>query len=291
MLLKLPHGFANQQEIDEAYNPRLRAADVDMALRRYGESSEHARAVLPYRADVPYGATLPETLDIFLPRTSGAPVFLYLHSGYWRSNAARDFSCVALGPHARGFATVVVDYALCPGVTLDEIVRQVRAAAAWVIRNIVAYGGDPRRIVIGGHSAGGHLGAMLLCTRWRDDYGLPNDPFAGALLLSGLYDIAPLRYSYLQPSIQLDEGLVQRNSPVLQRRRCATPVMLTWGAMEQQTFEQQASSMHSAWRAAGNVSELTPRVDADHFTVIHGFEDPDSPLCATLQRMADGVAT
>ncbi len=290
MSLKFPDGFANQQEIDEAYNPRLRAADPDTALRRYGEGSEHARAVLPYRAQVPYGATLAETLDIFLPRTSGAPVFIYLHGGYWRSNAARDFSFVALGPHARDFATVVVDYALCPSVTLDEIVRQVRAAAVWVIRNIEAHGGDPRRIIVGGHSAGGHLGAMLLCTRWRDDYGLPDDPFVGALLFSGLYDIAPLRFSYLQPLIQLDEGLVQRNSPVVHARRCDTPVILTWGAMEQPTFEQQASSMHNAWQAAGNVSELAPQADADHFTVIHGLEDPDSSLCAALQRMADRVA-
>lgn len=287
MPFKLPHGFANQQEIDEAFNPRLRAVDLDAALRRYAERSDHARTVLPYRAQVPYGPTLSETLDIFPAQLPGAPVFLYLHSGYWRSNAARDFSYVALGPHARDFTTVVIDYALCPGVTLDEIVRQVRAAAAWVIRNIEAHGGDPRRIVVGGHSAGAHLGAMLLCTRWLDDYGLPDDPFAGAMFLSGLYDLAPLRYSYLQPSIQFDEGVVHRNSPILHARRCDTPVMLTWGEMEQPAFEHQASSMHGAWKAAGNNSELAPRAGTDHFTVIHGFEDPNSSLCAELQRMVD----
>ena len=283
----LPHGFSSIQAIDEAYNPRLRAENLDAALQHYAQQSERTRKILPYRAAVPYGQTLAETLDIVSARKPGAPVFFYIHSGYWRANAARDFTHMALGPHARDFMTVLVDYALCPTVTLDEIVRQVRAAAAWVVRNIADYGGDPRRIVIGGHSAGGHLGAMLLSTPWREQYGLADDPFAGAVFVSGLYDIAPLRYSYLQPSIQLDEGIVQRNTPLRLVRRCTTPLLLSWGGLEQPSFEHQSTQMHEAWLAAGNASELAPQPNADHFTAIKGFEDPRSPLCVAMQRMVD----
>ena len=286
----LPHGFESLAAIDQAYNPRLRAVNLEAELQGCAQRSEAARRTLPYHAGVPYGPTRAETLDIVPARQQGAPVFLYIHSGYWRANSARDFSHVALGAHAMGYATVLVDHALCPAVTLDEIVRQVRAAAAWVIRHIGEHGGDPRRIVIGGHSAGGHLGAMLLCTRWEEDYGLPADPFIGAVLVSGLFDIAPLRYSYLQPAIQLDEGIMRRNSPLHLVRPSRTPLALSWGTLEQPSFEQQSTWMYRAWRDAGNTGELLPQSGADHFTAIHGFEEPGSPLCASLRRMVEAAS-
>lgn len=286
MALQLPHGFASQQEIDEAYDPLRRAADAARSNRHFTERSEEARRTLAPKLGVPYGPTLAETLDIFPAAQPDAPVFFFIHGGYWRARAARDFHSVALGPRALGFTTVTVDYALCPAVTLDEIVRQVRAAAAWTVRHIAAHGGDPRRIVVGGHSAGGHLGAMLLNTRWAEDYGLPDDPFKGAVLVSGLYDIAPLRYSYLQPAVQFDEGIVQRNSPVRHVRRCATPVLLAWGAAEQEAFAQQSEGLHAAWQQAGNRSTLAPQAGEDHFVVVEGFERPDSALCAALGGFA-----
>lgn len=281
-----PHGFASQSEIDEAYDPFRRAADAAASNRHFAERSEEARRTLPHRLQVPYGPTLAETLDIFPAAAPDAPVFFFIHGGYWRARAARDFSCVALGPQALGFTTVVIDYALCPVVTLDEIVRQVRAAAAWVVRNIANHGGDPRRIVIGGSSAGGHLGAMLLTARWREDYGLPDDPFAGAVLLSGLYDIAPLRYSYLQPLIQLDEGSVHRNSPAHLVRPCATPLLLAWGGAEQPAFAQQSEGLHAAWQRAGNASELLTLPEADHFQAMMPLEQADSVLCRAVHDFA-----
>ena len=96
--------------------------------------------------------------------------------------------------------TVVANYALCPQVSIDEIVRQMRAAVAWVLTRIDRHGGDPTKVVVGGHSAGAHLTAMCLQTRWKEDYGLPtDDPLAGAVLVSGLYDLEPLRFSLMQP--------------------------------------------------------------------------------------------
>ena len=131
------------------------------------------------------------------------------------------------------------------------------------------------------------LAAVLaLALTEAGDYGLPADPFTGALLVSGLYDLAPLRYSYLQPMIQLDEGVIARNSPAFGARSCATPMHLVWGGREQTEFERQSLLMHSAWQAAGNAAEQAALPGCDHFSVLHGLEDPQSDLCQRLQRLS-----
>ena len=278
-------GFATQPEIDRQYNPSLGLADATAPGRHYAEASAQARSRLPQHVDIPFGPTRAETLDIFPAATTGpggAPVFVFIHGGYWRALSSKDFSGVALGLHARGITTVVVNYALCPFVTIDEIVRQVRAAVAWTVRNIAEFGGDPARIGVGGHSAGGHLTAMCMQTEWARDYGLPQDPIKAALMVSGIYDIAPLRYSYLQPMIQLDDGCIRRNSPAFSVRPCPASAWITWGGDETSEFARQSAVMHAAWGARGNSSTLSPIDGADHFSVIRGFASSDSALCNWL---------
>jgi arylformamidase len=278
----LYRAFTTQAEIDAQYNPSAALADPSAPGKHFVATAERARATLPCVLDMPYGPTLEETLDIFPAAQANAPVFVFIHGGYWRSLSSKEFSGVALGLHARGITTVVVNYALCPHVTIDEIVRQTRAALAWTLRNIQRFGGDASRVAIGGHSAGGHLTAMALQTEWARDYGLAQDPFVAALPFSGLFDIAPLRFSYLQPAIQLDDGIVRRNSPAFLVRPCKTPIWITWGGNESTEFARQASSYHQAWLAAGNASELRAVPGADHFTVIAGLEDPHSEVCNWL---------
>jgi arylformamidase len=274
--------FTTQAQIDAQYNAGAAVPDAATYLQRYVARSIHARAALRCTLDVPFGPTLDETLDIFPAEQPGAPVFVFIHGGYWRALGSKDFSGVALGLQPLGITTVVINYSLCPKVGIDEITRQARAAVAWVLRNVSSHGGDPARVAVGGHSAGGHLAAMCLATAWDDDYGLAPDPLAAAVLVSGLYDLAPLRYSYLQPAIQLDEGVIRRNSPLFAVRACRTPALITWGANESSEFARQSSSLHAAWLAAGNRSELVAQTDANHFSAIHGFEDAASPLCRWL---------
>jgi arylformamidase len=278
----LYRAFSAQAEIDAQYNPSLALSDPDAPGRHFMAQAARARAELRCVLDVPYGPTLEETLDIFAADQPNAPVFVFIHGGYWRALSSKTFSGVALGLQARGITTVVVNYALCPHVTIDEIVRQTRAALAWTLRNIQHYGGDPKRVAIGGHSAGGHLTAMALQTEWARDYGLPQDPFVAALPFSGLFDIAPLRYSYLQPAIQLDDGIIRRNSPAFSVRPCQTPIWITWGGAETSEFARQAEIYHQAWQAAGNASELRAVPGANHFTVIGGLEDAHSEVCNWL---------
>ena len=280
----LYQNFDAQAQIDAQYNPSLALPAGDSPGAHYAKQAEAARTGLPCHLNVPYGPTRAETLDIFPAAQANAPVFVFIHGGYWRAFSSKDFSGVALGLQRRGITTVVVDYALCPFVTIDEIVRQVRAASAWVLRNIAQYGGDPTRVSVGGHSAGGHLTAMCLQTEWARDYGLPQDPFAAAIAFSGLFDLKPLRYSYLQPMIQLDDGIVQRNSPAFAVRPCTTPLWITWGADESSEFARQSQVYRDAWQAAGNTALLQAQPNANHFTVIHGLEDAQSPVCQWLAR-------
>ena len=276
--------FETQAQLDAQYNPALNLADISAPGRHYAQQSAQARARLGGVLDVPYGATLAETLDIFPADLPHAPVFVFLHGGYWRALSARDFSCAALGLQPLGITTVVVNYALCPLVTLDEITRQVRAAVAWTYRNIAGFGGDPSRIALGGHSAGAHLTAMCLQTPWAQDYGLPQDPLAAALLVSGIYDIEPLRYSFLQPQIRLDDGIISRNCPAFSVRRCSTPIWVNWGGNETPEFARQARLFHAAWLAAGNSAEISTLPGCDHYQAIHGFENPQHALCQWLAR-------
>lgn len=282
LLAPLYRNFTTQAEIDAQYNPSLLLAQGINPGAHYAQQALTARQTLRCTLDVPFGPTVHETLDIFPADAPDAPVFIFIHGGYWRAFSSKDFSGVALGLQKRGITTVVVNYALAPRVSIDEIVRQCRAAAAWTLRNIQHFGGDPSRVAIGGHSAGGHLTAMCLQTEWARDYGLTQDPFQAAVMFSGLYDIAPLRFSYLQPAIQLDDGIVHRNSPSQHVRACKTPIWTTWGGNETAEFARQSTLFHDIWTAAGNSGELHPVEGADHFTVIHGLEQPDSAVCTWL---------
>ena len=275
--------FENQEQIDAQYNASRTVADPAAELKHYVDQSQRARESLRCTLDIPFGPTLAETLDIFPAAQTNAPVFIFFHGGYWRALSSKDFSAVALGLVPLGFTTVVVNYALCPAVSIDEITRQARAAVAWVLRHIGKHGGDAERVAIGGHSAGAHLAAMCLSTRWAEDYGLPADPIKAALLVSGLYDLEPLRHSYLQPQIQLDDGIIRRNSPAFVVQPCSTPIWATWGERETQEFARQASVYLAAWRAAGNSGSLSALPGAHHFSAIHGFEDKQSALCQWLR--------
>jgi len=278
----LYRSFTTQAQIDAQYDTAMSVPDEPGELRHFTVQSEIARERLRCVLDVPFGPTHDETLDIFPAEQPNAPVFVFFHGGYWRSLSSKEFSCVALGLQPLGITTVVPNYALCPRVSLDEVTRQARAAVSWVLRDIHQHGGDPHRVAIGGHSAGAHLAAMCLQTRWVDDYGFPADPLRGGVLVSGVYDIEPLRYSYLQPQIQLDDGVMRRNSPMFGVRRCATPIVITWGETESTEFARQARTFAHAWQDAGNQCECEPLPGAHHCSVIHGFEDPSSRLARWL---------
>lgn len=281
--------FATQEELDAQYDLTRTVPDVEVYSRFYDEESALVRSELDHRLGVPFGPTLAEHVDIY-PAGEGAPVFVYVHGGYWARRTSREFGFVARGPVSRGAAAVVTNYALCPDVTMDEIVRQTRAAVAWVYRNARDFGGDPKRIHVAGHSAGGHLTAMLLSTRWEDDYGLPADIIKGAAVISGLFDLAPFPYTGLQPKLQLTWDQVRRNSPILHIPDAASPgtppLLIAYGEDEPDEMVRQSEEYLAAWKSSGLEGVRLVLSGKNHYDVIDGFLDAGSPLCsAVLERV------
>ena len=280
----LYRNFATQEELDAQYDLENTVENISLYANFYAKESEKVRAKLEHRLDVPFGSTLAEHLDLYpAPDLKHpAPILVYLHGGYWRSRTSKEFGFVARVPASRGVATVLVNYALCPKVTIDEIVRQVRAAVVWTYGNATSFGGDPERIHVAGHSASGHLTAMLLTTDWEGDYGLPKDIVKGACTISGLVDLAPFPYTFLQPKLQLTWDQALRNSPILHLPDEAPPLIVAYGEDEPPELRRQSEAFFAAWRAKGLTGDLLPLPNKNHYDVIDGFLDAGSPLCSAI---------
>ena len=274
--------FATQEELDAQYDLRTLFPEAASLYEAFcGRESVRAREDLTHHLDVPFGPTLAEHVDLY-PAGDGAPVLVYVHGGFWALRTAREFGFVARGPASRGVATVVTNYALCPTVTIDEVVRQTRAAVAWAYRNARSFGGDPERLHVAGHSAGGHLVAMLLATDWEGDYGLPTDIVKGATAISGLFDLAPFPYSFLQPKVQLTWDQVSRNSPILHVPDESPPLLVAYGEDETDEFKRQSEDYLGAWKEKGLSDERLVLSGKNHFDVVDGFLDAGSPLLSAI---------
>jgi len=280
-------GTFDQAELDRQYNARGTVVDIWPILDRYRVETERARAALPCALGVPYGPTEPERLDIYRPPSADrpAPVFVFVHGGYWRLLDAGDSGFMAPTFAAGGIMTVAVNYALLPTVTLDEAVRQCRAAIAWVYENIGAYGGDPGRIHVCGNSAGGHLGAMLAADGWHRDFGLPRDVIKGATLISGLYDLEPVRRSFVNEWVRLTPQSAAVNSPIRTLPRPDLPVLLSYAPSETAEFKRQTRDYRLALDRNGNRTAFIAVPGSNHFDIILLMTDPGSPLSEAIVRL------
>jgi arylformamidase len=213
---------------------------------------------------------------------------VFIHGGYWRAMDKADFRYVAEGLVPAGAMVAVVNYALVPSVDIDEIVRQNRAALAWLWHHAADYGGDPNRIFVSGHSAGGHLTAMMMATDWPGfDRALPKDLVKGGCAISGVFDLEPVRLCYLNDDMGMDEATAARNSPIwLLDRMTPAPLILCVGGIETDEFHRQQADFAAAWAAAWSAAPppagapLTV-VDAPgmhHFVVVDELAKAESPL-------------
>lgn len=297
--MTLYRGFSTQEELDEQYDVRAAVGEgaFQAYLDDYAQLSERAREQLPCELGVRYGPTRAETLDLFHPPTAmsgvnarpeseadGAPLLVFFHGGFWRARSAREFSLCALGPAAAGIATAVVDYALCPKVTIAEIVRQARAAIAFLHTHASNLGIDRKRIVVCGDSAGAQLTALCLATDWEGDYALPVECLQAGIGISGVYDLLPLPHSFLAPALQLSVGDARRLSPLHELPERSPPLLITYGERDTAEFGRQSKDFYAARRWRGLPGEIYPQPDADHFSALIGLAKPSSELSSQIVR-------
>jgi len=258
-------------------------------LNRWADSSALTRESLSCELNVPYGDSLAETLDIFLADGEGpAPIQFFIHGGYWTKLSKNELSFVANAFAPRGITTVVIDYALIPTVDMDELVLQCRVALAWTWKNAERFGGDPERIYVSGHSAGGHLVAMLMATDWPAfDADVPANPIAGACGISGLYDLEPIRLCFVNQDVGLSRAAAANSSPVLLERRCDSPLLLAVGGLEGPEYSRQSQSLVDAWGGGEEPPTLEILDDLHHFSIVTQLEDKASHLSRLMQAQID----
>lgn len=280
-----------QAHFDRQYNARASVQDALAYMARYTQESHAALALPGAVRNQRYSPRAADLLDIYLPpalaaQAPAAPVFIYIHGGYWRALGKDDSAFMAPALTQAGVIVVVPDYDLAPAVTLDHIVDQIRQAYAWVARNIAIYGGDARNICVCGSSAGGHLVGMLLAKGWQEDYDLPVSATpASAFPLSGLFDLQPLITTHINAWMHLDDAAALRNSPRFALPDASThsncQLRVACGEFETTEFKRQSREYLAAWQARCLPGQWVDAPGTNHFDLPLALADRQSVVHQT----------
>ena len=284
----------DQEELDRQYDQGTLVPDREAYSKRNRAESDRIKKTMACEQNIAYGPSDDEVLDVFsVVGGGGAPVQILIHGGAWTRGHKDQFAFPAEIMVPKGIAVVVPGFSLAPTVSLGEMVRQNRAAIAWVHKNIAHYGGDPERLYVTGTSSGGHLSAMMMVTDWEKEMGLPADLIAGATSLSGIYELEPARLSYRNDYLHLDDDAVARLSPIRhlpQRPNRKIPMVVGHGDGELKEFQRQSREFAIALTERGYpVTDLLLE-GCNHFDVVESLSRADSPaIRATFEMM--GLAT
>ncbi|MFJ5646230.1 alpha/beta hydrolase [Streptomyces sp. NPDC093223] len=267
----------DQATLDRQYSPSSRVASLDAYLRAYERLSEAARRDHPVRTALAYGSHPAERLDYFPGQPAGrAPLLVFVHGGNWQALGRAESAFPVPPLLAAGAAVAVVEYGLAPDVGLDAMAGMVRRAVDWLLRHADGLGFAPDRLHLCGTSAGAHLAAMALLP---DASAGPDvtGRIAGAVLLSGMYDLEPVRLSYVNDALRLDEAAALRNSPVLRLPARLPPTVLARGGNETEEYVRQHDRMVAALRPRAAVTEVVAG-RRDHFDLPYDLGVPGTGL-------------
>ncbi|RPI38900.1 MAG: alpha/beta hydrolase [Betaproteobacteria bacterium] len=274
---------------ENQYNARSAVPEHVEIFARQAQSSRHVRLRRSCYLDVSYGGGEMEALDVFPSAGPSRAVLSFIHGGYWRSRDKSDLSFVADAFCNAGFTCVLPNYALCPHVTIEHIVRQMLKAHAWLYRTAHLYGGNPARIIVSGHSAGGHLAAMMAACDWPDyEHGLPADLVKAALGISGIYDLMPLRRTSMNADLRLDENAALVASPVTYKPSRGVPMVTAVGGEESNEFRRQCALLRECWPHCVLDAIVVPGLN--HFSILDAFARPEGVLFQMVERLADALA-
>ena len=267
-------------KLEELYSLRGRSATREVVYAELHRRSKALRSQPDLLVDLSYGATPREHIDVFTQQ-GGAPVFIFVHGGYWRA-LEKDIFLAVCAPFAdRGFVAVNVDYGLRPEFTLPEIVAQVLRAITFIAGNAASYGGRADRIVLCGHSAGGHMVAWAASEDWRAR-GVEGIEIKAVVPVSGIFDLGPLRQTSINDDLALDANTARRLSPFYHLSRPLPPMLCVVGGRETKGFLDQTQQYNTALQAAGHMSQALIAEGLDHFSICRALADPDSAVFARV---------
>lgn len=262
----------DQAALDAGYNNGLAVPNSAEMLQDFVQRSALVRARHPHHLDMRYGPAPRNRIDYFAADQPG-PLLVFIHGGYWQMRAKEDFSFIATGPLARHMHVALVGYTLAPDITLTGIVDEVRSAIAWLKQHAADFGGDANNMIVAGWSAGAHLTAMCL-----DQPGV-----AGGVAISGIYDLEPVRLSYLNAKLQLTEAEARALSPLL-RPLSPRPLMITYGTGELPELQRQSAQFGAARQSCPG--GLRPLLQHNHFTILDELADPQGAITQQVCQLA-----
>jgi len=272
-------------DLETEYSPRVTIPDHAQIFARWARAAEDYRAEMlkAGKAELGtiYGDTARQFIDLFLPAAGeSAPLAMFIHGGYWRAMDPSFHSHMARGLNERGFAVAVVGYDLCPIVTIADIIEQVQRAGAslWQRFN--------RRMLVCGHSAGGHLTAAMVATDWQKLWPkVPSDLVPAGYAISGVFDLRPLTKTSMNQDFRLDDAEAERISPILWTIPPGRALDAAVGDLESSEFKRQSRAMADAWGKAKAETRYA-EMPGNHFTVIDALADPTNAMVARIAELA-----
>ncbi|QDY71170.1 alpha/beta hydrolase [Qingshengfaniella alkalisoli] len=271
----------------DLYRNRDFIPDFDTIMAETEARSRALAASSRIERDLGYGPTPRQSFDLVFPPdpVPGAPLHMFIHGGYWRAGSKEAHTLVAAPVIAAGGIAALVGYDLMPDTRLAEIVAQVRAATRHLVRIAPAFGADPARFTVSGHSAGAHL-ASLLAAEAPGDRTTPDlAPLRAMLLVSGIYDLSGIPDSFLKDEAKMRADEAKDWSPLTARHRPGPSRIITRGQAETAPFQDQAIAFDTMLKTAGQDTELRLEAGANHLTVVFELSDPETPLGRRLARM------
>lgn len=287
----MPHNTAtvyrswNQQQLDAQYNNRTAAPDFAGQTARYRSLTDSAKQAFTCLERLSYGAAPEECLDLYVPAQSGAPVLVFVHGGAWQTMDKDDSGFAAHALLPAGAMVACLNFGHVPDASLDTMVDQVRRAVAWLWQHVADHGGDPDRLFLAGHSSGAHLVGQCLTADWPARYGCPADAIKGAMFISGLGDLEPVRLSYRNALLHLQAQDVARLSLIHQAPTVACPLIVAYADGDTQEFQRQTREVGNYWHARGLPTRQLCIPDRCHYAIVTDLADADSVLFRSLARM------
>lgn len=273
----------DQAALDRQYNNRLQVPGFGKHLERWEWFSRATEKEYQPRKDIAYGRQSRQLLDIYPSPKPKSKTLIFIHGGYWQRMDKADFHFIARAFRPYHITTVFINYPLAPFASIDQIVSSCQEAVAWIHRNIPAFNGDPGELYIAGHSAGGHIAAMMLCTEWKQ-FDLPAGLFKGACTLSGLFDLVPIQLSEINEVLQMDKETSLRNSPARLKPLNKCSILVAVGADESDEFKDQSRELFTSWASETDI-KLLQIAGLNHFSIAEAVTDRVSNLHRELLQL------